>query len=168
MPLDFEAVVEAGSMLGTRALQLFDETTCVVRAVLRWTEFYKHESCGKCTPCREGTRWMVQILRRIEDGSAEQDELDLLLNVCDRILGNCLCPLGDAAAMPVASYVARFREEHQRHIDEGGCPFGGGGCCHGPSWGQPTRQFPAATAAHGVGCPCGWACTGWPGRTTPS
>jgi NADH-quinone oxidoreductase subunit F len=84
-----------------------------------------HESCGKCTPCREGTRWMVQLLHKIEEGDATQGELDVLLNVCDRILGNCLCPLGDAAALPVASYVARFREEYQRHIDEGGCPFAG-------------------------------------------
>jgi NADH-quinone oxidoreductase subunit F len=68
---------------------------------------------------------MVQLLRRIEEGEATQDELDVLLNVCDRILGNCLCPLGDAAALPVASYVARFRDEYQRHLDEGGCPFGG-------------------------------------------
>jgi NADH-quinone oxidoreductase subunit F len=68
---------------------------------------------------------MVQLLRRIEEGDASQGELDVLLNACDRILGNCLCPLGDAAAMPVASYVAKFREEYQRHIDEGGCPFGG-------------------------------------------
>jgi NADH-quinone oxidoreductase subunit F len=84
-----------------------------------------HESCGKCTPCREGTRWMVDILQRIEEGRAEQGELDLLLSVCDRILGKCLCPLGDAAAMPVASYVAKFRDEYQRHLDEGGCPFHG-------------------------------------------
>ena len=82
-----------------------------------------HESCGKCTPCREGTRWGVDIIRRIEMGEAAQGDLDLLLNVCDRILGKCLCPLGDAMAMPVASYVTRFREEFQRHIDEGGCPF---------------------------------------------
>jgi NADH-quinone oxidoreductase subunit F len=86
-------------------------------------EFYRHESCGKCTPCREGTRWGVEIIRRIELGEARQGELDLLLNVCDRILGKCLCPLGDAMAMPVASYVTHFREEFQRHIDEGGCPF---------------------------------------------
>jgi NADH-quinone oxidoreductase subunit F len=84
-----------------------------------------HESCGKCTPCREGTRWMVQLLHAIEEGRAEQHELDLLLDVCDRILGKCLCPLGDAAAMPVASYVTKFREEFQRHVDEGRCPFGG-------------------------------------------
>ena len=95
---------------------------CMVQLGLRVAQFYMHESCGKCTPCREGTRWMVRSLRKIEDGEASQAELDLLLNVCDRILGNCLCPLGDAAAMPVASYVAKFRDEYQRHIDEGGCP----------------------------------------------
>ena len=84
-----------------------------------------HESCGKCTPCREGTRWMVQILEKLEAGDAEQDELDLLLDVCDRILGKCLCPLGETAAMPVASYVDKFRDEFQAHVDQGGCPFGG-------------------------------------------
>jgi NADH-quinone oxidoreductase subunit F len=84
-----------------------------------------HESCGKCTPCRVGTRWMVQILHALEDGTAKQGDLDLLLDVCDRILGKCLCPLGDAAAMPVASYVDRFRKEFQEHLDHGACPFGG-------------------------------------------
>jgi NADH-quinone oxidoreductase subunit F len=97
----------------------------MVQLGLRVAQFYMHESCGKCTPCREGTRWMVQILHALEDGESNQGELDLLLDVCDRILGKCLCPLGDAAAMPVASYVNRFREEFQRHIDEGGCPYGG-------------------------------------------
>ena len=123
--LDFDAMAEAGTMLGSGAVIVIDDRCCMVQLGLRVAQFYMHESCGKCTPCREGTRWMVQLLRRIEDGDASQDELDVLLNVCDRILGNCLCPLGDAAAMPVASYVARFRDEYQRHIDEGGCPFGG-------------------------------------------
>jgi NADH-quinone oxidoreductase subunit F len=125
-PLDFDAMANAGTMLGSGAVIVIDDRCCMVQLGLRVAQFYQHESCGKCTPCREGTRWMVQILRKIEEGRAEQDELDLLLNVCDRILGNCLCPLGDAAAMPIASYVAKFREEFQRHIDEGGCPFGGG------------------------------------------
>ena len=124
-PLDFDAMAQAGTMLGSGAVIVIDDRACMVQLGLRVAQFYMHESCGKCTPCREGTRWMVQILRKIETGHAEQGELDLLLNVCDRILGNCLCPLGDAAAMPVASYVAKFREEYQRHIDEGGCPFGG-------------------------------------------
>jgi NADH-quinone oxidoreductase subunit F len=124
-PLDFDSMAAAGTMLGSGAVIVIDDRACMVQLGLRVAQFYMHESCGKCTPCREGTRWMVQILRKLEDGEAEQGELDLLLNVCDRILGNCLCPLGDAAAMPIASYVAKFREEYQRHIDEGGCPFGG-------------------------------------------
>jgi NADH-quinone oxidoreductase subunit F len=124
-PLDFDSMAAAGTMLGSGAVIVIDDRACMVQLGLRVAQFYMHESCGKCTPCREGTRWMVQILRKLEDGEAEQGELDLLLNVCDRILGNCLCPLGDAAAMPVASYVAKFRDEYQRHIDEGGCPFGG-------------------------------------------
>jgi NADH-quinone oxidoreductase subunit F len=122
--LDFDAMAQAGTMLGSGAVIVIDDRACMVQLGLRVAQFYMHESCGKCTPCREGTRWMVQILRKLEDGRAEQGELDLLLNVCERILGNCLCPLGDAAAMPIASYVAKFREEYQRHIDEGGCPFG--------------------------------------------
>ncbi|HEY7003071.1 MAG TPA: NADH-quinone oxidoreductase subunit NuoF [Gaiellaceae bacterium] len=124
-PLDFDSMAQRGTMLGSGAVIVIDERCCMVQLGLRVAQFYMHESCGKCTPCREGTRWMVSILRKIEDGEASQGELDLLLNVCDRILGNCLCPLGDAAAMPVASYVAKFRGEFQRHIDEGGCPFHG-------------------------------------------
>jgi NADH-quinone oxidoreductase subunit F len=123
--LDFESVAEAGSMLGSGAVIVIDDRACMVQLGLRVAQFYMHESCGKCTPCREGTRWMVQLLHKIEDGHATQSELDLLLDVCDRILGKCLCPLGDAAAMPIASYVDRFRDEFQTHIDEGGCPFGG-------------------------------------------
>jgi len=123
--LDFDSMAEAGSMLGSGAVVVIDERCCMVQLGLRVAQFYMHESCGKCTPCREGTRWMVQILRKIEDGEAAQSELDLLLDVCDRIIGHCLCPLGDAAAMPVASYVDRFRSEFQQHLDEGGCPFHG-------------------------------------------
>jgi NADH-quinone oxidoreductase subunit F len=124
-PLDFDSMAAAGTMLGSGAVIVIDERCCMVQLGLRVAQFYMHESCGKCTPCREGTRWMVQILRKIEDGLASHSELDLLLDVCDRILGKCLCPLGDAAAMPVASYVDRFRDEFRRHVDEDGCPFGG-------------------------------------------
>ena len=124
-PLDFDAMAKAGTMLGSGAVIVIDDRACMVQLGLRVAQFYMHESCGKCTPCREGTRWMVQILEKLEEGRAEQGELDLLLDVCDKILGHCLCPLGDAAAMPIASYVAKFRAEYQRHIDEGGCPFGG-------------------------------------------
>jgi NADH-quinone oxidoreductase subunit F len=123
--LDFDSMTEAGTMLGSGGVVVMDDRCCMVQLGLRVAQFYQHESCGKCTPCREGTRWMVDLLRKIESGEATQSELDLLLDVCDRVLGNCLCPLGDAAAMPVASYVAKFRDEYQRHLDEGGCPFGG-------------------------------------------
>ncbi len=123
--LDFDSMAKAGTMLGSGGVVVIDDRACMVQLGLRVAQFYMHESCGKCTPCREGTRWMVQILEKLEEGRAEQGELDLLLDVCDKILGHCLCPLGDAAAMPIASYVAKFRAEYQRHIDEGGCPFGG-------------------------------------------
>jgi NADH-quinone oxidoreductase subunit F len=123
--LDANSMTQAGTMLGSGGVVVLDDRCCMVQLGLRVAQFYMHESCGKCTPCREGTRWMVDLLRKIEAGEATQSELDLLLDVCDRILGNCLCPLGDAAAMPVASYVAKFRGEFQRHLDEGGCPFGG-------------------------------------------
>ncbi len=123
VPLDYEAVGSAGSMLGTRALQIFDDTTCVVRAVLRWTEFYKHESCGKCTPCREGTWWLAQTLARLEQGQGTEDDLELLLDQCDNILGRAFCALGDGATSPITSSIQYFRDEYIRHFTEGGCPF---------------------------------------------
>jgi NADH-quinone oxidoreductase subunit F len=123
VPLDFEGMVEAGSMLGTRALQLFDDTTCVVRAALRWSEFYAHESCGKCTPCREGTYWLVQILRRLEAGDGTEDDLAKLLDLCDNIVGRAFCALGDGAAAPVTSSIEFFRDEYIAHFTNHGCPF---------------------------------------------
>jgi NADH-quinone oxidoreductase subunit F len=129
--LDFNSVAEAGSQLGAAAVIAIDDRACMVQLALRSTQFYMHESCGKCTPCREGTRWMVQLLQKLEDGQAEQSELELLLSVCDRVLGKCLCALGDFAAGPVVEYVRNFRDEFQRHIDEGGCPFGGGSSLEG-------------------------------------
>jgi len=121
--LDFEAVVEAGSMLGTRALQIFDETTCVVRAIARWTEFYEHESCGKCTPCREGTFWLRRVLDRVEGGTGTMDDLDVLLDTCDNILGRAFCALGDGATSPILSGLQFFRAEFEEHITGHGCPF---------------------------------------------
>ena len=121
--LDFDSMAALKTFLGSGAVIVIDDRCCMVQLGLRVAQFYMHESCGKCTPCREGTRWMVQILEKIEDGRAEHEDLDLLLSVCDRILGKCLCPLGDAAAMPVASYVDKFREEFRRHVDDGACPF---------------------------------------------
>ena len=123
VPLDFEGIAEVGSMLGTRALQIFDETTCVVRAVLRWTEFYKHESCGKCTPCREGTWWLAQTLANLEQGRGEESDLDLLDDVCDNIFGRSFCALADGAVSPITSSIKYFREEFLAHLEHGGCPF---------------------------------------------
>ena len=113
VPLDFESVAAAGSMLGTRALQIFDETTSVVRAVSRWTDFYAHESCGKCTPCREGTFWLKQIMERLEHGRGSQDDIDKLVDICDNILGRAFCALGDGATSPITSAVKYFREEFE-------------------------------------------------------
>ncbi|MGW5317579.1 NADH-quinone oxidoreductase subunit NuoF [Nocardia thailandica] len=123
VPLDYEGVTAAGSMLGTKALQIFDDTTCVVRAVTRWTEFYAHESCGKCTPCREGTYWLVQLLRRLEAGHGTEADLDKLLDIADNINGKSFCALGDGAASPIVSSLKYFREEYLRHVHGGGCPF---------------------------------------------
>lgn len=123
VPLDYEGVGAAGSMLGTKALQIFDETTCVVRAVLRWVEFYKHESCGKCTPCREGTWWLVQLMKDIETGNATEADLDKLLDLCDNIMGRSFCALADGAVSPVASSLKYFRDEYVAHITNKGCPF---------------------------------------------
>jgi len=121
---DFNSLLALNTAMGSAGVVALDDRCCMVQLGIRISEFYEHESCGKCTPCREGTRWMTQILRRLEAGDAEQRELDLLLSVCDRINGKCLCPLGETAAIAVASYVEKFRPEFQAHIDEVGCPFG--------------------------------------------
>ncbi|WP_084611543.1 NADH-quinone oxidoreductase subunit NuoF [Tomitella biformata] len=123
VPLDYEGVAAAGSMLGTKALQIFDETTCVVRTVLRWSEFYKHESCGKCTPCREGTFWLVQILERLEAGQGTEADLEKLLDLSENILGRAFCALGDGATSPITSSIQYFRDEYLAHFAHGGCPF---------------------------------------------
>jgi NADH-quinone oxidoreductase subunit F len=123
VPLDFESVGAAGSLLGTRALQIFDETTCVVRVVLRWSEFYAHESCGKCTPCREGTYWYKQVLKRLEQGKGSEEDLETLLDLSDNIFGRSFCALGDGAVSPVTSSIQYFLEEYIRHFETGSCPF---------------------------------------------
>ena len=121
-PLDFDSIGAAGSFFGSAAVMVIDDRCCMVQLALRAAKFYMHESCGKCTPCREGTRWLVQLLTSIEEGHGD---LELLESVCDRMLGKSLCALGDFAVYPVSSYLRAFRAEFQAHVDEGGCPFGG-------------------------------------------
>ncbi|GAB3479766.1 NADH-quinone oxidoreductase subunit NuoF [Amycolatopsis cihanbeyliensis] len=111
VPLDFEGAAEAGSMLGTTALMIFNETVSVPWAVMKWTQFYEHESCGKCTPCREGTFWMAQVLERMVEGKGTEEDIDTLLDVCDNVLGRSFCALGDGAVSPITSGIKYFRDE---------------------------------------------------------
>ena len=125
VPLDYDSLAELKTFFGAASLIVVDDRCCMVQLALRSTQFYMHESCGKCTPCREGTRWMVQLLEKIEAGEAELSELDLLDNVGARILGRSLCALGDFAVYPVASYLKKWRSEFVAHIEQGCCPYGG-------------------------------------------
>jgi NADH-quinone oxidoreductase subunit F len=114
---DFDTLAKAGTMLGSGAIIIVDDQTSVVDVALKTAQFYRHESCGKCTPCREGTNWTVKMLERIKSGEATPMDLDLMASVCENIIGNCLCVLGDAMAMPVGSMVKKFRGEFEEHIE---------------------------------------------------
>ncbi len=122
--LDFDSVKAAGSMLGTAAVTVFTEGTCPVAVLSRISRFYAHESCGECTPCRDGTGWLSRIVDSIENGHGRPGDCDLLLSAAGQILGNTICALGDAAAIPVISFVQQFREEFEEHIRRGTCPYG--------------------------------------------
>jgi NADH-quinone oxidoreductase subunit F len=117
LPYDFDSMAKAGSMLGSGAIIVVDDTVPVVDVALKTAKFYRHESCGKCTPCREGTNWTVKMLERIDNGEATPMDLDIMASICDQIIGNCLCVLGDAMAMPIASMIKHFREEFEAHIE---------------------------------------------------
>ena len=106
----------SGTMLGSGGFIVFDETACIVRNTWNFARFYEHESCGQCSPCREGTGWMQKVLNRIEHGKGNMSDIDLLVDVAKKIEGNTICPLGDAAAWPVASAIRHFREEFEWHI----------------------------------------------------
>jgi NADH-quinone oxidoreductase subunit F len=116
LPYDFEHMAEAGSMLGSGAIIVVDDSTPIVSVALRLAEFYRHESCGKCVPCREGTNWTVKMLERVDRGEATPMDLDVMADVQGNIIGNCLCLLGDSMAMPVASMIKHFRPEFEEHI----------------------------------------------------
>jgi NADH-quinone oxidoreductase subunit F len=145
VPLDYESVAAAGSMLGTRSVQLFDETTCVVRVVLRWIQFYQHESCGKCTPCREGSWWVVQLLSQLERGEGSEADLEKLLDICQNITGRAFCALGDSIEAPVKSSVRYFKDEYLEHQRRGGCPFDpAASALFGGAGGPPPRDSNSA------------------------
>jgi NADH-quinone oxidoreductase subunit F len=114
---DFDTLAKAGSMLGSGSIIVVDDSTPVVDVALKVAKFYRHESCGKCTPCREGTNWTVKMLERIDSGEATPMDLDIMAGVQENIIGNCLCVLGDSMAMPIGSMVAKFREEFEAHIE---------------------------------------------------
>ncbi len=122
--MDYDSIAKAGSMLGAGSVIVMDETTCMVKALARISHFYYEESCGQCTPCREGTGWLSRVIHRIEHGQGKQEDLDLLLDVSNKIMGRTICALGDAAAMPVLSFVEKFRDEFQYHIDHKKCMVG--------------------------------------------
>ncbi len=121
--LDFDSVAKAGSMLGSAGVIVMDDSTCMVRAIARITKFYAEESCGQCSQCREGTEWMYQILKRIESGKGRKGELEVLLDICKSLMARTICPLSDAAAMPVESYIRKFYDEFDAHIREQRCPL---------------------------------------------
>ncbi len=123
--MDYDSIAKAGSMLGSGAVIVMDDTVCMVRALERLSWFYHEESCGQCTPCREGTGWLYRVIHRIEHGQGRPEDLDLLLNVSDNISGRTICALGDAAAMPVKSFVTHFRAEFEHHITHKQCLVGG-------------------------------------------
>jgi NADH-quinone oxidoreductase subunit F len=125
VPLDYDSLGAIGTFFGAASLIVVDDRCCMVQLAIRSTKFYMHESCGKCTPCRVGTRWMVQILESIEDGTATYADLELLDSVGDNILGKVLCALGEFAVYPVASYLHKWRDEFVAHIEHSGCPFEG-------------------------------------------
>jgi NADH-quinone oxidoreductase subunit F len=125
-PMDYESIAAAGSMLGSGGVVVMHEDTCIVGAVARMTEFYRDESCGKCTPCREGTYWLTEILERLEHGRGREKDIDLLLDICSNISGRSFCPLGDAATSCITSSIKLFRAEYEYHITHGHCLVGPG------------------------------------------
>jgi len=123
--MDYDSIAKAGSMLGAGSVIVMDETTCIVKALARISYFYYEESCGQCTPCREGTGWLSRVVNRIENGAGRQKDIDLLLDVSKKIEGRTICGLGDAAAMPVSGAIKYFRDEFQYHVDHKKCMVSG-------------------------------------------
>ncbi|GAB4172795.1 MAG: NADH-quinone oxidoreductase subunit NuoF [Calditrichia bacterium] len=123
IPMDFESVKEAGSMLGSAGIIVMDDSVCMVDAIYNLIHFYRHESCGQCTPCREGTSWAEKLIGKFENGTAKMSDIDLLEEVANHINFRTICPLGDAAAMPIQSFLEKFRHEFEEHVKAGKCPY---------------------------------------------
>jgi NADH-quinone oxidoreductase subunit F len=121
---DIESMAKIGTMAGSGGVIVIPEGACMVRALSVLMNFYAHESCGQCTPCREGTGWLKKLVGRIEEGAGRPGDVELILDLCDNMMGRTICPLADAAVMPAQSFIWKFREEFDRHIAEGKCPFG--------------------------------------------
>ena len=119
--MDYDSIAKAGSMLGSGAVIVMNDTRCMVKSLLRLSYFYYEESCGQCTPCREGTGWLWRMVNRIEHGEGRNEDLEVLVSVSDNIAGRTICALGDAAALPVKSFIKHFRGEFQHHIDHKQC-----------------------------------------------
>ncbi len=119
--MDYDSLIKAGSMLGAGSIIVMDETTCMVRALARISHFYYEESCGQCTPCREGTGWLARVIHRIEHGHGRPEDLDMLVDMSKKIEGHTICALGDAAAMPVVSFIKNFRDEFEHHVRHRRC-----------------------------------------------
>jgi NADH-quinone oxidoreductase subunit F len=117
LPYDFESMAEAGSMLGSGAIIVVDDSNAIVDVATSVARFYRHESCGKCTPCREGTNWTVKMLERMDRGEATPMDIEIMSQVQTNIMGNCLCVLGDSMAMPIGSMIEKFRGEFEEHIE---------------------------------------------------
>jgi NADH-quinone oxidoreductase subunit F len=135
VPMDFDSVAKAGSLLGSAGIIVMDDSTCMVRALEVIARFYHHESCGQCTPCREGTGWLHKVLRHLEEGTGRDEDLQLLVDISDNMMGNTVCVLADAAAMPTKSFVSKFRDEFVEHVRLGRCPL------------RPPGETPRAAAA---------------------
>ncbi|MGB5338541.1 MAG: NADH-ubiquinone oxidoreductase-F iron-sulfur binding region domain-containing protein, partial [Gammaproteobacteria bacterium] len=129
--MDYDSLSKAGSALGSGGVMVMDETTCMVKALMRVARFYYAESCGQCTPCREGTGWMYRVIKRIEEGQGRPEDLDLLVEAAGQIEGHTICAFGDAAAWPVQSFLKHYREEFEYHITHKCCMVGNGAAAAG-------------------------------------
>ncbi len=146
LPYDFDSMAKAGSMLGSGAIIVVDDSTPILDVALKVAKFYRHESCGKCTPCREGTNWTVKMLERIDEGTATPMDIEIMASVQEHIIGNCLCVLGDAMAMPIGSLIAKFRDEFEAHIEAARTRAGLG--AGAPELTGTTERFLTGEVAH--------------------